>query len=115
MAPAAREHGHRTTYQYGCRCTPCRAANASYEAEYRLRKARHEPILGATINASETWRQLRLLTTEYETEAALSRRLGLRSGRLRYGQRVTVRTARRVQRLYTYDILAGLVPEQLRA
>lgn len=102
-------HGTRATYQAtGCRCTPCRAANAAYEAAYRDRKRRGLPMLGSVVSAVETWRQLRLLTTEYESKRALSERLGCRNQHLQYSARVTRRTAARVYRLYQLDILAGL-------
>lgn len=102
------QHGTRPSYQAGCRCTPCRAANAHYEAAYRDRKRRGLPMLGSVVSAVETWRQLRLLTTEYETEAALAQRLGYRDRKLRLGSRITLRTARRVQQRYQLDILSGL-------
>ena len=103
-------HGTRKTYQsHGCRCTPCRATNAEYQTAYRDRKRRGLPMLGSVVSAVETWRQLRLLTTEYETEAALAQRLGLKGGRIRYGrQRIRLKTALKIRARYQLDILAGL-------
>lgn len=104
-----RRHGDRRGYWNGCRCTPCRAANAAYQATYQHRRRHGFPILGALVNAVETWRQLRLLTKEYDTEAALAERLGIRSGRLRYGRRtIRLSTARRIRQQYQRDILDGL-------
>jgi hypothetical protein len=103
-------HGTRSAYQTcACRCTPCRAANAAYEAARRHRHANGLPMLGSVVSAVETWRQLRLLTTEYDTEAALATRLGLKDGRLRYGrQRIRLRTMLKVRARYQFDILDGL-------
>lgn len=104
-----RPHGTRARYQQGCDCTPCRAAEASYRANLRQRHLRGLPILGAYIPAHETWRQLRLLRTEYETEDVLARRMGYRDPRLRFGRkRVRVFTALKVAKQYQFDILAGL-------
>lgn len=103
------DHGTRATYKKGCHCLPCRAANAAYIANLRRRHQRGLPILGAYVPAHETWRQLRLLTTEYETEAMLAQRLGHKTGRLQYGRkRVRLFTAVKVARQYRLDILAGL-------
>lgn len=104
-------HGARSRYQQGCRCTPCRSSNAAYEAAYRDRKRRGLPMLGSVVSAVETWRQLRLLTTEYESAAALAQRLGCRNRHLQYGDRVTLRTVLRIRRVYQLDILAGLEPQ----
>ena len=40
----AAKHGTRTRYIEGCRCADCKAAEASYRANYRQRKANGEPI-----------------------------------------------------------------------
>lgn len=38
-----RGHGHRKTYDKGCRCDPCRVAKSVYMAAYRARvRARHQ-------------------------------------------------------------------------
>lgn len=108
------QHGTRSCYQgTGCRCTPCRAANAEYEAAYRDRKRRGLPMLGSVVSAVETWRQLRLLTTEYDTEKdkvaarrEVAHRLGVKDGRLRfYKRRIRLKTAMRVAAQYQFDIL----------
>lgn len=110
-APVAteRRHGERRTYQAGCSCTPCKAAEAAYRADLRKRHLKGLPILGALVSAVETRRQLRLLITEYETEDALAQRFGLHDPRVRVGRHVVrVATALKVQRRYQLDILAGL-------
>ncbi len=57
-------HGTRASYQHGCRCTPCRAANAAYMSDLRTRRAKGVPILGALISAAEAWRGIRQLRGE---------------------------------------------------
>lgn len=57
-------HGTRARYQAGCRCTPCRAAEATYRAGLRQRHLKHLPILGATCTASEAWARIRVLKQE---------------------------------------------------
>lgn len=66
-------------------------------------------MLGSVVSAVEMWRQLRLLTTEYESDAALAHRLGFRDRHLQFGRtRATRRSVLKVQRRYQLDILAGL-------
>lgn len=104
-----RPHGSRSTYQGGCRCTPCRAANAAYEAIYRAAKLRRQLMPGAIVRAPDAARQLRLLVTEYESRAALARRLGFKDRHLQFDTAsLTLRNARKIRRLYETDILAGL-------
>jgi hypothetical protein len=46
------EHGTRTAYQRDhCRCLPCRAANTAYQARYRGKVARGEPLPRAIVSA----------------------------------------------------------------
>ena len=33
------KHGHKQTYKRGCRCQPCRDANAATRRDYRARQA----------------------------------------------------------------------------
>lgn len=122
QSSSERRHGDRRTYQAGCTsgpdgtpCTPCRAANAAYEAAYRAKKRLGLPILGAVVNAMETWRQLRVLKPEYGHKGgrgavrALAARLGFTNGHLQIGrQRATLRNVAKVQQLYHQDILTGL-------
>lgn len=155
----AHAHGTRRQYRSGCRCTPCRAANATYEAHrsrasagwvrpeaaraklemlarigighrqaaklagvsfrtvQRIRKGRcrriradverailaiERPALakGVCVNGYETRHYVESLVREGFRKTALALKLGLRGGRLRVGQNVTVRTALRVRALH---------------
>jgi hypothetical protein len=114
-------HGSRSTYQlHACRCTPCRAANASYEASYRRCRRLGLPLPGSFVPAPEIWRQLRLLVTEYSAkvrmekgekvayggQAELARRLGFRDRHLQFSRRMIRReTAAKISRIYQLDIL----------
>jgi hypothetical protein len=107
-------HGTRRTYQDGCSCTPCRAAEATYRARLRSRHARGLPILGALVSASETWRRIRQLRPELDTQGEIARRLGLKRPivELHTGPdaKTTMRTLLRVKRLHRL-ILTGGLPE----
>lgn len=59
------DHGTRRQYQSGCRCLPCRAAEATYRAELRRKQVKGLPILGAYISASEAWARIRVLKQEH--------------------------------------------------
>lgn len=103
-------HGTRTRYQRGCRCLPCRSANATYEAEYRDRKRRGLPLPGALVRAVDTWRYIRVLRREYDTESSLAHRLGYADRHIQIG-RVLIRheTAAKIRRIYDIDIMeAGI-------
>lgn len=66
-------------------------------------------MLGSVVSAVESWRQLRLLETEYEGKAPLAERLGYRNGHLQFGRRrMTLRNVIKIRHRYQLDILAGL-------
>src|SRR5581483_11249308 len=66
-------HGTRSRYQQlGCRCTPCRAAEASYRAALRLRRAKGLPVLGQSISPSEAWARVRALRQEQFTDRQIT-------------------------------------------
>jgi hypothetical protein len=48
-------HGSRRRYNDGCRCDDCKAAEASYRASYRQRKANGDPIgpKGSVVQMSQ--------------------------------------------------------------
>lgn len=56
----------------GCRCLRCRAAEATYRQQLRTRKAKHLPVLGAYISASEAWARIRTLKAERFSERQIS-------------------------------------------
>ena len=158
-------HGTRTDYRHGCRCTPCRAANAGYEAQrarakadgyngwvrpdaaraklemfagigighrraahlagvsfrtvQRIRTGRGRRIRadverailgidkpsiarGVHVNGYETRHYVESLVREDFKKAWLAAKLGLRCGRLRIGQLVTVKTALRMRQLHEH-------------
>ena len=96
---ARAEHGLRVVYQRGCRCLPCRAAEARYRATLRRQDLRGEVPLGRTVPAGLLWRRVRTLILEGLSEEAICRALGVKA--LHFGQdRVTVGSQLRVERLY---------------
>lgn len=104
------EHGTRARYRAGCRCLPCRAANAAYDAWlYQQHKIGKRP-LGAAVPARRAWEQARRLLIEGFTPGELARLLGtvrvLRFSRQGRG-RITLRTALKVQRIYRAFMAEG--------
>lgn len=105
-------HGTRKQYQAGCRCCPCKAAEARYRASLRLIHARGRIPLGAHVSAAETWRLIEKLLIERFTRAEIARQLGLKRGRLElHTDVVTFRNQLSVRRFYRQRVL-GEGPEQ---
>lgn len=81
MPQAARlevpDHGTRSRYQAGCRCTPCRAANAVYMAQLRGRKGAGLPPLGSLVSAKEAGAHVRALLVEQYRRRDILDRTGL--------------------------------------
>jgi glycine/D-amino acid oxidase-like deaminating enzyme len=100
-------HGQRATYQHGCRCLLCRAAEATYRRQLRRLKAHGKQPLGALISAAEARRRIRQLQAEHVTKAAIARLLGHAHPILQLDRpAVTVRThlrLRRIARLLLHD------------
>ena len=96
------EHGTRRQYQrHRCRCTPCRAAEATYRARLRARHAHQQPILGSHQSASSTWRMIHSLHAEGFTHGAIASLIGLRTRKLQFDtERVTLRTVLRVHHVF---------------
>lgn len=83
------DHGTRRQYRQGCHCTPCRAANAAYEAKRRHAHRCGLPLLGAIVKPTEARRRIHQLEAEH---VPIAQRLGLKCGRLRlHPDGVTVR------------------------
>lgn len=94
-------HGLRRSYKRGCRCVRCRAANASYLAEYRLARAQGKVPLGRRVPGQAVDRHLRSLMSERFTRVELARRARLHRTTLwRHHRSVTVRTFLRVSALW---------------
>lgn len=73
-------HGTRSCYQRGCRCLPCKAAEAAYRSQLRRQQTRARRPLGALIPASEAWARIRVLTQEGFSQRRMSRELGSAHG-----------------------------------
>ncbi len=83
-------HGLRATYRKGCRCLPCRAANASY------RPARRVP-------AYLVRQRIRALEAGGYTLIEIARRARLHRSSLRsHHQTVRQETAQRIEALYRW-------------
>lgn len=109
-------HGTRARYRRGCFCTPCRAANATYQAELRKDHAKGVLRLGMHISAKETWQRIRQLRPEFLTDTALALRLGYQAPADRrhvaclklHRNVITVRNMLRVRLLHRQMALEGL-------
>jgi hypothetical protein len=112
-------HGTRATYRTGCRCTPCRAANAGYWRTWRTASQTGRPRLGARVSAVEAQRLIRLLLIEWRAlrraKSALSEALGLQHNlpRLTEQDQITLRTELRIRQFYRSRMLAD--PDRRRA
>jgi hypothetical protein len=97
-----RAHGTRGTYKAGCRCTPCRAANAAYWSAWRAQRLTGRAPLGSLVSAVEAQRLIRQLLGERFAKTTLARALGQASHlrRLQTAELITLRTALRVRRFY---------------
>jgi hypothetical protein len=107
----AKLHGHRTTYQLaGCRCTPCRAAEALYRAHLRLRKAKGLHLLGALISPVEARLRIRQLQREGYTRGHIARLAGWQKPALSFThrQRIRFRTWLRIRRVAQFAMCEGL-------
>lgn len=107
------EHGTRRGYRAGCRCLPCRSANAVYEARRAAARLAGHPFLGSRVSAARTHILLKVIRTEGISNRRLGREL---FGSYRAYKRVhaeaqcELRTALKVQRFYRLVVAA---PEQM--
>lgn len=101
-------HGSRGAYQDGCRCVPCRAAEARYRSKLRATHRRGLKPLGSVISAKEAQRKVKALLIERFTRAEIARRLGLKSAKLRlHPDAITVAKAVRINRLHAAVMAEG--------
>lgn len=103
-------HGIRAAYKRGCRCLPCRAANAAYEALRYRRRCRGETAVSRTIEAR---RRVRQLEREGYTKPRIAKLAGWRDGRgyhvtFRRGQGIRRVTLGRILRLARFAMLEGV-------
>lgn len=94
-------HGVRRTYQHGCRCASCAAANTAYSASYRQARRAGRPPLGAHVAGTEVARLIAALREDGYTHAQIVAWLGYRGRVLHFRHRrsVTIRTLLRVRAL----------------
>lgn len=102
------QHGTRHCYQYDhCRCTPCRAANAAYQARLRRARAQGRQPLGTLVPAVDAWRKIRQMQAEHVRKSDVARRLGYRQPMLQWDRaRMRLRTVLKVRRLFRLLMLA---------
>jgi hypothetical protein len=89
------QHGSRGAYQAGCRCCPCRAANARYEQQRARERAK---CMAGVVDATPARRHLRRLQRRGIGKRQVARLTGLslatvraiRSGRARWVRPETV-------------------------
>lgn len=101
--------GMRSSYQAGCRCVPCRAAEAIYRAKLRKRKAKGLPLLGALISPVEARRRIRQLKGEGYTKARIADMAGWKNRHVQLGrqQRLRLATVLRIREIAKFAMLEG--------
>lgn len=86
-------HGLRRSYQHGCHCDDCRAANAAYSVWYRDAYRSGRLPLGAHVDKREAERLIQALLVERFQKKDLAHALGKkRPGLQLVHTAVTVRT-----------------------
>jgi len=85
-------HGTRANYQHGCRCTPCKAANAQYQLTYRGLCARNIPRPCAVVSSRPARRLLTGFRREWLSQYRLAHELGKASHSLRIQPKGITRT-----------------------
>lgn len=110
-------HGTRACYQRGCTCTPCKAAEAAYRSDLRLKHLKGLPVLGALVSPLEAQRRVRqfklegyVLHDETGLEKPSVERLGRwrpRSLQLSRSECIRLSTALRIHRLARWAMLEG--------
>jgi hypothetical protein len=106
-------HGIRQTYRAGCRCCPCRAANAAYELDRARDHATGRLRLGSVINPAEAVKRIRQMKAEKISGRAVNRLSGLKDHPLvLHPSGITVRKLLRIRRLYRLHMLENRDPGQ---
>ncbi len=103
-----RRHGERRHYQAGCRCLPCRAANAQYLAHWRRLRVEGRAPLGRLVPATRVHTWMKVLRLEHFRRADVMRAIGhhpANYAHLRQRAYVTLRTAVRLARVYRTRVL----------
>jgi hypothetical protein len=101
MTPEPR-HGERRTYQAGCLCPACRAAEAAYRTTLRQGHRAGRRPLGALVPAREAARLVQRLLVERFTRCQLAAHAGLERHAVPVtaGQVVRWRTVLRIRRAW---------------
>lgn len=102
-----RRHGERRSYQLGCRCVQCRAANASYQQRrYADRKA-GRAALGSHVPSARLHIMMKVLRIEQLSNGEVAAILGWgrNYSKFYHRSRVALRTVLKVQRLYRERVL----------
>ena len=101
-------HGTRGAYQRGCRCRPCRAAEARYRSTLRATHRKGLTPLGSLVSAKAARKKVNALLIERFTRAEIARRLGLRSAKLRLSpDAITARKAIQIHKLHAAVMAEG--------
>lgn len=101
------EHGRLAGYKAGCKCLPCRCANADYEARRRRQAGT------AQGRAIEARRRVRQLEREGYTKARIALLCGWTDGRayhvtFRPGQVIRRSTLAKIRRVARFAMLEGV-------
>lgn len=101
------QHGTRSTYQrLGCRCVPCKAANAHYVAAWTRDHAAGTVRLGSIISPAEALKRIRQMKAEKISGRAINRQNGLKDHALvLHPSGITVRKLLRIRRIYRLHML----------
>lgn len=102
-------HGARASYQAGCKCLLCKAAEAAYRSSLRLRKAKGLPLLGSLVSAVEARRRIRQFKREGYSKRRIAHMAGWKNGHIQVGgrQRMRLRTLARIRRVASFAMLEG--------
>ncbi len=108
-------HGTRQAYRSGCRCCPCRAANAQAQAQRRADRRAGRVTRGLLVNAAWARKRLRQLAIEEVPATRIAQQLGLKNRSLRlHPSYITVWKLAKIKRVYDAYMAEGPdAPEDL--
>lgn len=98
-------HGTRHQYRRGCKCLPCRAANAQYVAGYREDRRAGKMRLGARVSPQEARKRVEQMLIE---RVKVWEALGItreRQDRRLCPKAITIRKLLKIRRLYRLTML----------
>lgn len=105
-------HGTRASYQRGCPCTHCKAAEAAYRADLRKKHLKGLPVLGALVSSAEARRRIRQLKGEGYTATRIVTMAGWTDARTRHvhilpGALIHLGTLLRIRDVADFAMLEG--------